>query len=279
MKRARRMRLLFGALGIAAMALPRRAPSQSAPPAARATTDSLAYRQRLLGVFDAQSGDPIQGAEVRDLYSGTVALTTATGTVSLAFLPAGRTLVVIRKLGYLPRSLFVTISRTDTAALTLLLAPQPVTLPTVTTTDSADSHLPPVLREFERRRRAGQGRFISEAQLRARDGAQMSTVLATVPGLSIRSGSVVGTHGTSAGPVIMSAGVPCYATVYQDGAMIYQAAFQLQAKTPQPPPDFSRLRVDEYSAVEYYASPAEYPPSVSPTNNSCGVLMLWTRVR
>jgi hypothetical protein len=279
MKPARRMRLLLGALGIAAMALPRRAPSQSAPPAARATIDSLAYRHRLLGVFDEQTGDPLQGAEVRDLYSGTVALTTATGTVSLAFLPAGRTLVVIRKLGYLPRTLFVTISPADTAALTLLLTPQPVTLPTVTTTDSADSHLPPILREFERRRRAGQGRFITEAQLRARDGQQMSTVLVTLPGLSIRSGRVVGTHGMSAGPVIMSAGTPCYATIYQDGALIYQAAFQLQAKTPQPPPDFSRLRVDEYSAVEYYASPAEYPPSISPTNNSCGVLMLWTRVR
>jgi hypothetical protein len=279
MKPARRTCLVLSAFAIATIALPRRAPSQSAPPAARATTDSLAYRHRLLGVFDEQTGDPLQGAEVRDLYSGTVALTTATGTVSLAFLPVGRTLVVIRKLGYLPRTLFVSIAPADTAAQTLLLTPQPVTLPTVTTTDSADSHLPPVLREFERRRRAGQGRFISEAQLRARDGQQMSTVLATLPGLSVRSGRVVGTHGTSAGPVIMSAGVSCYATVYQDGAMIYQAAFQLQAKTPQPPPDFSRLRVDEYSAVEYYASPAEYPPSVSPTNNSCGVLMLWTRVR
>ena len=276
---APRMRLVLCGVAIATIALPRRAPSQSAPPAARVATDSLAYRHRLLGVFDERTGDPLQGAEVRDMYSGTVALTTATGTVSLAFLPAGRTLVVIRKLGYLPRSVFVTISRTDTAALTLLLAPQPVTLPTVTTTDSADSHLPPVLREFERRRRAGQGRFISEAQLRARDGQQMSTVLAALPGLSVHSGSVVGTRGTSAGPVIMSAGTACYATVYQDGAMIYQAAFQLQTRAPQPPPDFSRLSADLYSAVEFYASPAEYPPSISPTNNNCGVLMLWTRVR
>ena len=279
MKTAHRCQALLGALVIATVALPHRAMSQSAPSAGPVVTDSLAYRYRLLGVFDERTGDAIQAAEVRDLYTGTSALTTATGTVSLAFLPAGRTLVVIRKLGYLPRTMFVTISPADTAALTLLLTPQPVTLPTVTTTDSAASRLPPNLRGFEERRRAGMGRFIDEAQLRANDGHEMSTVLATLPGLSIHSGRAVGTHGTSPGGVIMSAGGACYATVYQDGAMIYQAAFQLETKTPQPPPDFSRIGVDQYSAVEYYASPAEYPAWISPTNNACGVLLLWSRSR
>jgi hypothetical protein len=278
-KPVHRIQFALIGLALATTALARNALSQSAPSAGRAASDSLAYRHRLLGVFDERTGDAIHGAEVRDLYSGTVALTTATGTVSLAFLPVGRTLVVIRKLGYLPRTLFVSIAPADTAALTLLLTPQPVTLPTVTTTDSADSRLPPTLREFEQRRRAGQGQFISEAQLRARDGQQMSTILATLPGLSLRSGRVVGSHATSAGPVLRTAGIPCYATIYQDGALIYQAATQQQASAPTPPPDFSRLDVDLYSAVEFYASPAEYPPSISPTNNSCGVLMLWSRVR
>jgi hypothetical protein len=79
--------------------------------------------------------------------------------------------------------------------------------------------------------------------------------------------------------MLLTAGKPCYATIYQDGALIYQAATQQQAPAPQPPPDFSRLDVDLYSAVEFYASPAEYPASISPTNNACGVLMLWSRVR
>ena len=279
MRSARRRLMVLSALALGTIAPSRAAQSQSAPPAGRAADDSLAYRRRLLGVFDERTGDAIQGAEVRDLYSGTLALTSATGTVSLAFLPTGRTLVVIRKLGYLPRTLFVAISPSDTAALTLLLTPQPVTLPTVTTTDSADSHLPPVLREFERRRRIGLGHFIDEAQLRAKDGHQMSTVLATLPGLSIRSGQVVGTHGTSSGPVIMSAGRPCFATIYQDGAMIYQDFVQQRGRATEPPPDFRRLDADQYAAVEYYASPAEYPPWISPTNNACGVLLLWSRSR
>ena len=243
--------------------------------------DTSAYRHRLLGLFDERSGDPIAAAEVRDLYTGTTAVTTATGTVSLEFLPVGRTLIGVRKLGYLPRTLLVTISPRDTAALTLLLTPQATVLPTVTTTDSALSRLPPMLRAFEERRKTGLGRYIDEAHLRANDGHQMSTVLATLPGLRVQSGRVVGTHGTSAGPVIGSAGRPCYATIYQDGAMIYQDAFQLRVPPGdrQPPPDFRRLNADEYSAVEYYASPAEYPPWISPTDNACGVLLLWSRSR
>jgi hypothetical protein len=46
-----------------------------------------AYRARLLGVFNAQTGDPIEGAEVFDVFSKTKALTTATGTITLSFLP------------------------------------------------------------------------------------------------------------------------------------------------------------------------------------------------
>ncbi len=49
------------------------------------TTAPLApYRARLLGVFNAQTGDPIEGAEVLDVLSKTKALTTATGTVTTA---------------------------------------------------------------------------------------------------------------------------------------------------------------------------------------------------
>jgi hypothetical protein len=39
------------------------------------------------------------------------------------------------------------------------------------------------------------------------------------------------------------------------------------------------MPVDDYAAVEFYAGAETYPMWISPTNNDCGVLLLWTRER
>src|SRR5438445_7848022 len=72
------------------------------------------YRNRLLGVYDVATGDPIEGAGITDLKSGLTARTTKTGTVSLLFLPEGRSTLRIRKLGFEPVDQPVDISPTDT---------------------------------------------------------------------------------------------------------------------------------------------------------------------
>ncbi|HEY4132447.1 MAG TPA: carboxypeptidase regulatory-like domain-containing protein, partial [Gemmatimonadaceae bacterium] len=108
----------------------------AAAPLAAQTADSLAYRKRLLGVFDFQSGEPLEGVEITDLLAQVTALTTKTGTVSLAFLPEGGTLVRVRKVGYQPTTLTVVISPADTVPITVTLAASGVALPKVVTLDS-----------------------------------------------------------------------------------------------------------------------------------------------
>ena len=54
---------------------------------------AAAQRGRIVGVFDQTSGDPIEGARVRDMLTGTSALTTKTGTVSLSFVDTAGTLL------------------------------------------------------------------------------------------------------------------------------------------------------------------------------------------
>ena len=103
--------------------------SNDSAPAVRAlATDSadvadIAFRARLVGVFDESTGGVVIGAEVADSTSGTFALTTSTGTVSLAFLPVGSSTLRIHKAGYVDLFLPVSISPRDTLPLTLILKP------------------------------------------------------------------------------------------------------------------------------------------------------------
>ena len=95
-------------------------PVKAAPTAAPSTLP--AYRFRLLGVYDDKTGDPIEGAFVTDLTTGTRARTTSTGTVSLAFIPEGTTPMRISKEGYEDISIGVEISATATTPLTLIMS-------------------------------------------------------------------------------------------------------------------------------------------------------------
>jgi hypothetical protein len=102
------------------------------PQTAPASPDSLAdatppravasYRRRVLGVFDAQSGDPLSGADVVHVETGTFASTTNTGTVSLAFLPEGTSTIKIRKPGYADVTMEVSISARDTVPITVVVS-------------------------------------------------------------------------------------------------------------------------------------------------------------
>jgi hypothetical protein len=83
------------------------------------------YRYRLLGVFDQDTGDPIAGAHVTEAKSGEYVTTTATGTVSLIFLPEGSSLLKITREGYQELDLSVDIGPSATTALTLLMKKAP----------------------------------------------------------------------------------------------------------------------------------------------------------
>ena len=81
-----------------------------------------AFRHRLLGLFDALSGEPLGGVDVIDSTSGTWVRTPATGVVSLAFLPIGSSTIRLRRAGLSDTLIHVTISPADTTPITLTLA-------------------------------------------------------------------------------------------------------------------------------------------------------------
>jgi hypothetical protein len=80
-----------------------------------------AYRFRVIGVYDTDTGKPVSDVQLVDAASGTWAFTSATGTAALSFLPDGGGMLRLRKKGYVSDSLAVTISPSDTMPITMLL--------------------------------------------------------------------------------------------------------------------------------------------------------------
>src|SRR5262249_27732135 len=62
--------------------------------------DGPSGHHRVIGVFDGDSGEPVAGAAVRDSASGRSAVTTATGTVALTFVPRSSAAIQIEHSGY-----------------------------------------------------------------------------------------------------------------------------------------------------------------------------------
>ena len=251
-------------------------PATSSPPA----KVNYAYRYRLLGVYDAVSGEPVEGVEVADVLSGTKSLTTRTGTVSLLFLPDGGSLVRLRKLGYEVQTMTVAISPADTAPITIVLVPA-TQLPTVVVTDTAPRYMSPGLRTFEDHRKSGMGQYVTEAEFRKGDNRTMANLLSSrfsgLQTVNRRSATyLVSSRVQCSGPALLAkCGSPnCFVTVYVDGVRTFDASMGVQAA-----PDFAHLSPVEYAAAEFYSGGAALPDGISPTNSNCGTLLLWTRER
>lgn len=235
---------------------------------------TAAYRNRLLGVYDGQTGSPIEGAEVVDRMQKMTAKTTATGTVTLVFLPDGGSLVHVQKIGYQPKDMFVAISPADTVPVMVLLEPVATVLPTMVTRDTARKYLSPALNAFEERRKTNVGgHFITEAELRKSDNRKMTDVARSLPGMQLRCGKPGGPRASECWPVSFRSqskyailGGECAVDIYVDGV-------------PYSDNDLNKFIVAEYAAIEYYAGAASVPPQFNQTGSTCGVLLFWTRER
>jgi hypothetical protein len=232
-----------------------------------------AYRNRLLGVFDMQTGAPLEGALVKDLFNKTSSLTTKTGTIGLFFLPDGGGFISVTKIGYAPQTMPVAISPADTQPITVVLERVTQLGPVTTTADAPRAYVSPSLRGFEERRKSGFGRFIPEAQLRKDEGRDIGSVLRTLAGLTLFSQGTSDYVTTTRAVASMRSGnsrrppPPCRSTVYLDGMNI---GAQPVKQLPQ---------LDDLAGIEWYASVAELPAQFNATGNACGVLLLWTRER
>ena len=90
-------------------------------------------RLRVIGVFDEESGEPLEGVDVTDFFTGISSRTTKTGTTALILNGASGTLIRLKKVGYQPITLPVRNAPQDTTPITTMLIRAGHVLPAVIT--------------------------------------------------------------------------------------------------------------------------------------------------
>jgi hypothetical protein len=257
---------------------------------------SLALALALLGQTAHTQTATLIGAVVRDSLGHEVGgaqaflpdlnrNTTANylGAFKFDKLPAGRHLIVVRHIGF--ATLYDTIVVADGARLErdFILTQTAVALDSVrVTAASPRKYLSPGLQEFEERRLAGFGHFITEDVLRKNESSTLTNVIVShMPGLKAMPGGryVASTRKCGNGPAILGCGqytALCPPTMYLNGALYYDPA---NDPTMRFVPDIARMQVNEYAAVEFYSGAATTPAKYNKTGADCGTLLLWTRER
>lgn len=178
--------------------------------------------------------------------------------------------------------------------------PQP--LPTVPVTAEAELVRNAKLREFDRRRSMGHGRFLTEADLEKAQYRKLSDVLRKLPGITFmrakRASGVsplaefaVSSRGSATimneSPVF---GKNCPIAIWLDGVPVYRGLDRATAtpalgagRTPppgridEPPYDINSIMTNQVVAIEFYSGPATMPPELNATQGTCGALVIWTK--
>lgn len=225
---------------------------------------------------------PIKGAEIHLQGSRFRVQSDSAGGFKLTGIAPGRQLITVRRLGFNPVTAVLNFVAGDTLESDFLLVPSATRLAGVNVTGKKPT---PGMAEFERRRAAGFGRFITSEQLEKMAGRQMIEVLGVVPGpVLVRSNStsaawVAGGRGQQSvgGSFVLdradkAKGAPggkCWAAVYLNGALVFggqpgEALF-----------DVNTLPVDQIGGVEFYNGAGSMPVEFNGARNTCGALVIW----
>jgi len=212
----------------------------------------------LRGSVRDPSGVPIAYAYVS--VADIRAVADSGGRFHLTNLAPGTTTVVIRRLGFTPKRVGLTLMEGHADSVHVILSELPFELAGINTEAATSGRMA----DFERHRVNGQGIYIDRAELEKRRTSRLSDVLRRLPGVRIvsdRSGRALLRMGRS------SMGRDCPPEFWLDGI---RAQFLGVDDVP----------VGDIEALEVYRGPSGLPPEFNSrmTNAQCGAVIIWTRV-
>jgi len=225
-------------------------------------------RATITGAVTDTALNPIDAAEISIAFSNARTRSDAHGKFELGSLPAGNYVLAVRRLGYETIATGVTVAAGDTLRLAFTLTPTAEALPSVTVSAPSGSMR---LREFEERRKRGNGQFFDQQYIESRNVAGVTDLLREAKAVRMA------TDGTHLFAESAREWTPCPMQVYLDGIPLAGVGVSTSAKfdlklLPSP---------KQIMAIEVYAGAASLPPGLPtgpPSGRAgCGAILVWTR--
>jgi hypothetical protein len=225
------------------------------------------------GVIDGLVTDtslvPLRGARVSVLRTSLEVGTGPNGRFRIVDVPSGQYIIIVRRVGFRPSSQVLQVDASDTLRISYTLSEAPTELAPVTVTTQRQS---PRMMEFEARRKAGLGEFMTEDQIDRHNSAFPTELLRMFSSINVTPTSTGGEEiyypvsaratggGTSTGLAA------CFMTVYVDNVPM-PVPFNLDL-LPSP---------REMAGIEVYAGTATMPIQYAGFGKGCGVILVWTK--
>jgi hypothetical protein len=230
--------------------------------------------QRGFGVVDGVVTDssliPLTGVAVSVLQAGVAVQTGASGRFRITRLPAGRHILVVRRLGFEALSAAVDLTENDTLRLAFTMYPVAVALDT--TRVVATGVLDRLAGFDERRKREVGGKYITRQDIERQAPVVTTDLLRRVLGISVVDSMHVPVVISSRGFKIsnMKGGlvpVQCILPVGVNG-FLTDSHFAINSIPPA-----------DIFGIEIYDGPASVPPLLNGggADRYCGLVMIWTR--
>ena len=210
---------------------------------------------RLSGTVRDRGGRLVSAANAMLWGSGRQVPTNDRGSFILDGLPGGTHTLEVRVIGYVPVRTVVHLSASRPTTVEVEIGEKVAVLSTVTV--RAQLVYSRQLGEFERRRRAGFGEYITPAEIERRPVTALAGLLQGTFGVNVQYSRGLATV------TMRTRGRTCVPTLFVDGRKDLSG-------------DFNFLRSDVIAAVEIYESEFGRPVEFY-DRNPCGAVAVWTR--
>ena len=259
--------------------------------AAPLTTNRLVAQQRsatlVLRVLVHETGQPLEGAQVRISTHGLGSVSDEAGAVRITGVSAGSHLVEVQRVGYGTERIMVDFAPGEVVEGEIELVVQPVALDPVEVSAQRRAAQLQANGFFERRK-YGAGTFLTREEIEARAGHSLepSSLLRRIPNIHLEPVA------NGRGYAVKTGRGRCYSQVYLDGILISGeqtttfrpgGAGRRQVQTQVSGVNIDQLiSLPNIEAVEWYSGPAGLPAQFNRTGGedgspSCGTLVIWTR--